>query len=143
MHERTGAPSTFLARPNQPAELVKAVRAVLRKELGKRPSGADTARRLAMNQRSLVRYLSSEGTSFREISREVHLDASQRLLKKGASVTHVAEALGFSEIAAFTRAFRRWSGETPSSWKLRQEQRKAEQPRAASTTRKPQDRKQH
>src|SRR3954466_4581951 len=132
MHERTGAPSTFLARPIQPAELVKAVRAILRKELGKRPSGADTARRLETNQRSLVRYLSSEGTSFREISREVHLDASQRLLKKGASVTHVAEALGFSEIAAFTRAFRRWSGETPTSWKLRHEQHKAERPGAAS-----------
>ena len=139
MHQRTRAPRTFLARPIQPAELVKAVRAILRKELGKRPSGADTARRLEMNQRSLVRYLSSERTSFREISRETQLQASHRLLKTGTSVTDVAKALGFSEISAFTRAFRRWSGETPSSWKLRHQ--RAERPRDAralwQSTRRP------
>ena len=76
-----------------------------------------------MGRRSLQRHLSSEGTTFREISREMQLQASQRLLASGASVSDVAKALGFSEISAFTRAFRRWSGETPSSWKLRHQRR--------------------
>ena len=70
-----------------------------------------------MTPRTLERHLSYQGTTFREISRQVQLQASQRLLKTGASVSDVAKTLGFSEIAAFTRAFRRWSGETPSSWK--------------------------
>ena len=94
MHERIGASPIFLARPVQPAELVKCVRAVLRKERGKRCLGVDIARRLGMDPRSLERHLSSEGTTFREISRQVQLQASQRLLKQGASVSDVAEALG-------------------------------------------------
>ena len=134
MHERIGASPVFLARPVQPAELVKCVRAVLRKERGKRCLGVDIARWLGMDPRSLERHLRSEGTTFREISRQVQLQASQRLLKQGASVSDVAEALGFSEISAFTRAFRRWSGETPSCWKLRHARPKAElaTPRAST-----------
>ena len=128
------APHIVLARPVQPAELVKCVRAVLRKERGKRCLGVDIARRIGMDRRSLNRHLSSQGTSFRKIYRQVLLEASQRLLKQGASVSDVAEALGFSEISAFTRAFRRWSGETPSCWKLRHARPKAElaTPRAST-----------
>ena len=114
MHERIGASPIFLARPVKPAELVKCVRAILRKELGKHCLAADIARRLGMVRRSLERHLSAEGTTFRKIYRQVLLEASQRLLETGASVSDVAKALGFSEISAFTRAFRRWSGETPS-----------------------------
>ena len=84
MHERTGASPIFLARPVQPAELVKCVRAILRKELGKQCLGVDIARWLGMDRRSLERHLSSEGTTFREIYRQVLLQASQRLLKQGA-----------------------------------------------------------
>ena len=100
MHERTG--TAQVSRPaRSSAELVKCVRAILRKELGKRCLAADIARRLGMVRRSLERHLSAEGTTFREISRETQLQASQRLLKTGASVSDVAKALGFSEISAF------------------------------------------
>ena len=71
-------PHVFLARPVKPAELVKCVRAVLRKERGKRCLGVDIARWLGMDPRSLERHLSSGGTTFREISRQVRLQASQR-----------------------------------------------------------------
>jgi AraC-like DNA-binding protein len=128
MHEPTGAPPIFLARPVKPAELVKCVRAILRKELGKHCLAADIARRLGMVRRSLERHLSAEGTTFRKIYRQVLLEASQRLLETDASVSDVAKALGFSELSAFTHAFRRWSGETPSSWKLRHARPKAERP---------------
>ena len=129
MHER--ASPIFLARPVKPAELVKCVRAILRKELGKLCLAADIARRLGMVRRSLERHLSAEGTTFRKIYRQVLLEASQRLLETDASVSDVAKALGFSELSAFTHAFRRWSGETPSSWKLRHAPPKAERPRKA------------
>ena len=127
LHER--AP-IFLARPVQPAELVKCARELLEKELGKLCLEVDIARRLGMDRRSLNRHLSSQGTTFRKIYRQVLLEASQRLLKQGASVSDVAEALGFSELSAFTHAFRRWSGETPSSWKLLHARPKAEFSRA-------------
>jgi len=137
LHER--APHILLARPVQPAELVKCVRAVLRKERGKRCLGVDIASWLGMDRRSLNRHLSSQGTSFRKIYRQVLLEAAQRLLEAGASVSDVAEALGFSEISAFTHAFRRWSGETPSCWKLRHARPKAElaTPRASTAAKYP------
>ena len=94
LHER--APHIFLARPVQPAELVKCVRELLDKELGKLCLEVDIARRLRMDRRSLNRYLSTQGTTFRKIYRQVLLEASQRLLETDASVSDVAEALGFS-----------------------------------------------
>ena len=112
------APHIFLARSLQSAELVKCVRTIVQNELG-HCSAAHIASRLGVGLRSLERHLSSEGTTYQEISREMQLQASQQLLASGASVSDVAKTLGFSEISAFTRAFRRWSGETPSSWKLR------------------------
>ena len=132
LHER--APHILLARPVQPAELVKCVRELLEKELGKLCLEVDIARRLGMDRRSLNRHLSSQGTTFRKIYRQVLLEAAQRLLEAGASVSDVTEALGFSEISAFTHAFRRWSGETPSCWKLRHARPKAElaTPRAST-----------
>jgi AraC-like DNA-binding protein len=101
------APQVALARPVKPAELVKCVREILRRELGRICVAADIARRLEMDRRSLQRHLRSEGTTFREISREMQFQASQRLLASGASVSDVAKALGFSELSAFTHAFRR------------------------------------
>ncbi len=45
----------------------------------------------------------------------------------------IAAALGYSEASAFTRAFRRWSGETPKAWRTRHrgdgEQRSSKVPR--------------
>jgi len=32
-------------------------------------------------------------------------------------LAHIAAALGYSEASAFTRAFRRWSGQTPRTWR--------------------------
>src|SRR4051812_18541685 len=130
MKKRTKTPPTVLTRPLQPPEFVKCVRAILREDPGKRILGAEIARQLGTNQRSLVRHLSSEGTTFRQICGQVQFQASQRLLRKGVSVSAVAQALGFSEISAFTHAFRRWSGESPSSWRLRYERGNAEQPRS-------------
>jgi len=121
----------LLARHVQSAELVKCVRAILQKEMG-HCLAVDIAKRLGVNPRTLERHLSYQGTTFREISRQVQLQASQRLLKTGASVSDVAKALGFSEISAFTRAFRRWSGETPSSWKSGS--KRAEDPGKAANT---------
>ena len=32
-------------------------------------------------------------------------------------LAQIAAALGYSEASAFTRAFRRWSGQTPTTWR--------------------------
>jgi AraC-like DNA-binding protein len=73
------------------------------------------AKRLGMSERSLRRALADEGTSFRDMLEAARRDKAAELLRRsGTSVTDVAFLLGFSEVSAFTRAFRRWFGVPPT-----------------------------
>jgi AraC-like DNA-binding protein len=85
---------------------------------GEVPSLARVASELAMSERSLQRSLSEEATSYREIVDAVRKDlALSHLSRPGRSASDVAFLLGFSEPSAFTRAFRRWTGSSPSKFK--------------------------
>ena len=76
------------------------------------------ARRLAMTPRTMQRRLSAEGTSFAEIVEAVRRERAELLLSDdNLTASEVAFLLGFSEPAAFFRAFRRWTGETPQRWR--------------------------
>lgn len=75
------------------------------------------ARMLAMSGRSLERHLSARGTSFQRERNAVRRSIAEELLvARRANVTEAALAAGFSEVAAFTRAFRRWTGMAPSEF---------------------------
>jgi AraC-like DNA-binding protein len=85
---------------------------------GEVPSLAAVASELAMSERSVQRSLSEEATSYRDIVDAVRKDlALTHLARPGASATDVAFLLGFSEPSAFTRAFRRWTGASPSQFR--------------------------
>jgi AraC-like DNA-binding protein len=76
---------------------------------------ADVARDLAVTERTLRRLLHAEGTSFQaELDDVLARAAAERLSVE--PVADVAAALGFSEEAAFRRAFRRWFGATPRGY---------------------------
>lgn len=86
---------------------------------GTAPDLERVARALATSARQLQRTLHDEGTSFQALLDEVRRDtALARLRTPGATASEVALLLGFSEASAFTRAFRRWTGTTPSAWAL-------------------------
>jgi len=75
------------------------------------------ASELHMSGRHLTRLLAEEGLSFKVLrERELHRLAVG-LLRSGDSVASVSEQLGFSEEAAFSRAFRRWEGVSPSRFR--------------------------
>jgi len=75
------------------------------------------ARRLGTSPRSLQRRLQQHGTTFQAELDGVRRALAQRLMAEpGASAKAVAYAVGFSELSAFTRAFRRWTGRTPSAF---------------------------
>ncbi len=81
---------------------------------------------LSLNRRSFVRRLSAHGTTFRELSDEVHYElASQMLEYSKRDVAGIADALGFADASSFSRAFRRWSGTTPTYWREARKQTKA------------------
>jgi AraC-like DNA-binding protein len=86
------------------------------------PSGRATqqsvARALHLSTRTLQRRLGEEGTNFRALLEETRRDlAMQYLRASDLSMNEITYLLGFSEPANFTRAFRRWTGVTPSRFR--------------------------
>ncbi|MDR7036050.1 AraC-like DNA-binding protein [Methylobacterium sp. BE186] len=76
------------------------------------------ARLRLVNRRTFSRQLRAEGTSFKQLSNEAQFRVAKHLLADTCmAIGHISVALDFSEPAAFTHAFRRWSGLTPSAWR--------------------------
>lgn len=72
---------------------------------------------LGMNVRTLQRELRLAGTEFRELLDEVRFEIARDALDQNYSITDVALNLGYSELSAFSRAFKRWSGIPPQRWR--------------------------
>lgn len=73
------------------------------------------AKELHMSGRTLNRKLQQEGVSFRRLYDKYRLEQSLNMLNQHhVNITHIALELGFSDSSAFTRAFKRWTGETPT-----------------------------
>jgi AraC-like DNA-binding protein len=87
---------------------IKIERLLKRKRKG-RLSEDEAARLLGISRRTLVRRLSENGTSFRELL-DAHLKARAKELldAKQLSRGDMAEALGFEDPTSFSRACRRW-----------------------------------
>ena len=99
---------------------VGAVRKVVGATFAKGTSAAVVARELNVSVRTLQRRLSESGTTFREVSESVRGQLAEGYLSDPkVSIAEVACLLGFSEHSAFIRAFRRWTGESPSRWRRR------------------------
>ncbi len=89
------------------------------------PEMDKVAYEMRMSPRVLYRRLAKEGLNFRDL-RESALKqlAEQHLRDRRLSLADVALLLGYSEQSAFTRAFNRWTGHTPTQWRLAQIQAK-------------------
>lgn len=70
-----------------------------------------------MHVRTLQRELSLAGTDFRTLLDHVRFDVARSGLQRGQSITELALNLGYSELSAFSRAFKRWSGVSPQEWR--------------------------
>jgi AraC-like DNA-binding protein len=95
------------------------VRQLLAKDLSTGvPSAEVVARRLHMSRRTLQRLLRADGTTFVELVEALRRNLATRYLgEPEVAVAEVAFLLGFSEASAFHRAFKRWSGTTPSAYR--------------------------
>lgn len=73
---------------------------------------------LHLTPRTLHRHLKAEGTTFKHILDDVRYDLSKEyILNNNYSLTEIAFQLGFSDSSAFSRAFKHWSGQSPSHYK--------------------------
>jgi AraC-like DNA-binding protein len=72
----------------------------------------------SMNSRTLRRRLRADGTSFHEVSETARYDMARQMLESSElEVAKIALALGYADHSSFSRAFKRWSGITPSMWR--------------------------
>ena len=84
-------------------------------------TATSVARQLHMSRRTLQRRLGTDGTGFRALSDGLRCELAMRYLKeREIAIAEVAFLLGFSQASAFHRAFKRWSGTTPSAYRRRQ-----------------------
>jgi AraC-like DNA-binding protein len=80
------------------------------------------AGKLGMSSKTLARRLASEGCSFAKTLNELRSALAHRYLAdRSLTISEIAWLLGYAEIGAFTRAFHRWTGMTPSAARARQQ----------------------
>ena len=82
------------------------------------PKMAEIARGLGLSARSFHRRLSEHGINFQALTEQTRRDLAEGLLQdESRSLAEIAFLTGFSEQSAFTRAFKRWVGTTPASYR--------------------------
>lgn len=103
-------------------EFVGVVEHMIRLGLLENSPGIDQiAARLRLSRRTLQRRLAALGVTFERLAEGVvFAQARARLDAKQQPITDIALELGYSDPAHFSRAFRRWTGETPRDWRTRQ-----------------------
>lgn len=108
----------YLAR-HDAQNLADQVRAYVVEALpGGRIESEDIAAKLHMSRRSLQRHLADEGTSYSALLDESRRELALRYIgEERMPVKEVTYVLGFSEPANFTRAFRRWTGQSPTEYR--------------------------
>lgn len=81
---------------------------------------AHIADRMNLSERTLQRYLSDEGTSFRQLADDIKREAARRFVERSdLNVSEIAYSLGFNDSGNFTRAFKRWYGCAPQAYRQR------------------------
>lgn len=83
------------------------------------PTLSDVAEALGIGARTLQRRLSENGHSFQSVVDAARRELAHQLLREtDYSLAEIAFLTGFAEQSGFTRAFKRWSGQTPRSYRL-------------------------
>lgn len=83
------------------------------------PTLSDVASSLAMSARTLQRRLADKGYSFQDLVDLARRDLAEQLLgSTDYTLAEVAFLTGFADQSGFTRAFKRWAGQTPRSYRL-------------------------
>lgn len=75
------------------------------------------AEQFHMSGRHLTRKLAEEGFSFRQLRDRELLALAEAALARQEKIQQIAEHLGFSDESAFAKAFRRWTGKSPTEYR--------------------------
>ena len=109
----------ILAEVNRGGGVAADVRRMLIELRGRYPGIEVVAEKLSMHPRALRRRLEVEGTAYREILAEVRMRLAIEYLRKTKMTNEeIADRLGYSDAANFRHAFLRWTGKSPSDFRL-------------------------
>ncbi len=79
---------------------------------------SEIAQQLGITVRTMNRHLTETGTSFHQIRDQLLRERAETLLREGhLPIAEVAYLVGYAEPSNFHRAFRRWTGRTPTQWR--------------------------
>jgi len=107
----------------EPHEATRSITHRIREILGddfreEMPSFEELTGLLNMSARTLRRRLEKEGTSYQRIKDNARRDVAITMLSRdGMTVSEVAEMVGFSDPSAFHRSFKKWTGQSPGSYR--------------------------
>ncbi len=80
----------------------------------------DMAARLKLHPRTLQRRLNEAGLSYSDLRSRCRQRLAEAALRDSGDIEALSERLGFSDRHSFTRAFKRWTGCTPTEWRRRE-----------------------
>jgi AraC-like DNA-binding protein len=107
-----------LAEIQERSRTTARVRSLLARRGGLARTLEDVAKSLHVSSRTLKRRLAEEGTTFKELADHARREEALRLVGgTELALEAVAERLGYSDLANFSRAFRRWVGATPGAYR--------------------------
>ncbi|HEY8251874.1 MAG TPA: AraC family transcriptional regulator [Burkholderiales bacterium] len=103
------------------SDVVSRCRAAVLQDLSSGEGTAeDTAKQLHMSPRTLQRKLAEANTTYLQLVDDTRKDLALRYIEDPRrSVTDITFSLGFSQPSAFTRAFKRWTGLSPSDYRTK------------------------
>lgn len=99
--------------------MVSVVRKLIQQSLAGGNAKLDfIAELLQLRPRTLQRQLLAEGISFKQLLNQTRHDIADGFLSQSSiPLTTIAELLGYSELSAFSRAFKRYTGKAPEQWR--------------------------
>jgi AraC-like DNA-binding protein len=106
-----------LERSTSATSVTESVRRLLEEDPG-RSSSQDIAALLGVSPSTMKRRLDDEDTTFREVRQSLLRErAIVRLLDQSLTISQIAVDLGYSDLANFSHAFKRWTGKSPSEFR--------------------------
>lgn len=106
-----------LTNLNQSRPVTAKVRQLLESRLPELPTVETVAGILCMSAATLNRKLKADGNSFQQLKDDVRFQHARQLLRTELPVDLVAEQLGFSDASNFAKAFKTWTGVSPSQFR--------------------------
>lgn len=107
-----------LQRAEARADFLTRLRRLIERHLAEANAQEQVAASLNMTPRTLHRRLQQEGLSFKQLHDDLRKQRALTLLRhERTAIGDVAQTLGYTDQANFVRAFKRWTGRTPSQFR--------------------------